>query len=258
MATDVIMPQMGESIAEGTITKWLKKVGETVKRDEPIFEISTDKVDAEIPSPVAGTLLEIKVPEGQTVAINTVVASIGEAAEQPAASASAKATADMPPVQAAPPPKPAAPAPPPPPPVKAPEEAAENRRRSPRPPLPPRSRRLPAAAPQRVPSEASAKEGDASSPSRSGSAGAPPRWCGRSRPSTLWTSRSSKERGSTAASRRTTSSRTSRTARSRPRPPPGGRGRGAGRRTAERSRTGSRRRPLVRRSSSPAATKSCR
>ena len=61
MATDVIMPQMGESIAEGTITKWLKKVGDTVKRDEPIFEISTDKVDAEIPSPVAGTLTEIKV-----------------------------------------------------------------------------------------------------------------------------------------------------------------------------------------------------
>ena len=82
MATEVIMPQMGESIAEGTITKWLKKVGEAVKRDEPIFEISTDKVDAEIPSPVAGTLLEIKVPEGQTVAINTVVALVGEAGAQ--------------------------------------------------------------------------------------------------------------------------------------------------------------------------------
>ena len=81
MATDVIMPQMGESIAEGTITKWMKKVGDTVQRDEPIFEISTDKVDAEIPSPVAGTLIEIRVPEGQTVAINTVVARIGEAAE---------------------------------------------------------------------------------------------------------------------------------------------------------------------------------
>jgi pyruvate dehydrogenase E2 component (dihydrolipoamide acetyltransferase) len=91
MATDVIMPQMGESIAEGTITKWLKKVGEPVKRDEPIFEISTDKVDAEIPSPVAGTILEIKVGEGQTVAINTVVATIGEAGEQPAAPAAAAA-----------------------------------------------------------------------------------------------------------------------------------------------------------------------
>ena len=65
MSTPVIMPQMGESIAEGTITKWLKKVGDPVKRDEPIFEISTDKVDAEIPSPVAGTLLEIKVNEGR-------------------------------------------------------------------------------------------------------------------------------------------------------------------------------------------------
>src|SRR6266540_6374511 len=110
MATDVIMPQMGESIAEGTITKWMKKVGDTVKRDEPIFEISTDKVDAEIPSPVAGTLLEIKVPEGQTVAINTVVASIGEAGEQPSASAEKPAAAPKP-VEA----KPAPPVPPPPP-----------------------------------------------------------------------------------------------------------------------------------------------
>ena len=100
MATDVIMPQMGESIAEGTITKWMKKVGDTVKRDEPIFEISTDKVDAEIPSPAAGTLLEIKVAEGQTVAINTVVARIGEAGEQPAA--------EPPQAQTAPPPEPTA------------------------------------------------------------------------------------------------------------------------------------------------------
>ncbi len=75
--TDVLMPQMGESITEGTITKWLKKVGDTVQRDEPIFEISTDKVDAEIPSPVAGVLSEIKVGEGATVTINTVVAVIG-------------------------------------------------------------------------------------------------------------------------------------------------------------------------------------
>jgi pyruvate dehydrogenase E2 component (dihydrolipoamide acetyltransferase) len=117
MSTQVIMPQMGESIAEGTITKWLKKVGDTIKRDEPIFEISTDKVDAEIPSPVAGTLVEIKVNEGQTVAINTVVAVIGEAGEQPAASA-AQASAAPPPAQApatqAPAPPQAAPAPPPP------------------------------------------------------------------------------------------------------------------------------------------------
>ncbi len=75
--SEVLMPQMGESITEGTITKWLKKVGDSVQRDEPIFEISTDKVDAEIPSPVAGTLTEIRVPEGSTVTINTVVAVIG-------------------------------------------------------------------------------------------------------------------------------------------------------------------------------------
>ncbi len=75
--TEVPMPQMGESITEGTITKWLKKVGDTVARDEPLFEISTDKVDAEIPSPVAGTLTEIKVQEGATVTINTIVAVIG-------------------------------------------------------------------------------------------------------------------------------------------------------------------------------------
>ena len=79
-ATEVMMPQMGESITEGTITKWLKKVGDSVQRDEPIFEISTDKVDAEIPSPAAGTLTEIRAQEGQTVQINTVVAVIGGAA----------------------------------------------------------------------------------------------------------------------------------------------------------------------------------
>jgi pyruvate dehydrogenase E2 component (dihydrolipoamide acetyltransferase) len=87
--TEVLMPQMGESITEGTITKWLKKVGDTVQRDEPIFEISTDKVDAEIPSPVAGVLSEIKVPEGATVTINTVVAVIGDAAGKTAPAAAA-------------------------------------------------------------------------------------------------------------------------------------------------------------------------
>jgi 2-oxoglutarate dehydrogenase E2 component (dihydrolipoamide succinyltransferase) len=81
MPTDVVMPQMGESIFEGTITKWLKKAGDTVEKDEPLFEISTDKVDAEIPSPVAGILGEIKVKEGATVAINTVVAVVTESAE---------------------------------------------------------------------------------------------------------------------------------------------------------------------------------
>ena len=77
MPTDVIMPQMGESIFEGTITKWLKKPGDAVEKDEPLFEISTDKVDAEIPAPVAGTLSEIKFLEGETVQVNTVVAVIG-------------------------------------------------------------------------------------------------------------------------------------------------------------------------------------
>ncbi len=77
MPIDVVMPQMGESIFEGTITKWLKKAGDTVQKDEPLFEISTDKVDAEIPAPVGGVLTEIKVPEGSTVEINTVVAVIG-------------------------------------------------------------------------------------------------------------------------------------------------------------------------------------
>src|SRR3954470_23341002 len=78
MPIDVVMPQMGESIFEGTITKWLKKTGDAVQKDEPLFEISTDKVDAEIPSPVAGVLAEIKTPEGTTVEVNTVVAVISE------------------------------------------------------------------------------------------------------------------------------------------------------------------------------------
>ncbi len=78
MPTDVIMPQMGESIFEGTITKWLKKAGDAVEKDEPLFEISTDKVDAEIPSPVAGVLSEVRFPEGATVEVNTVVAVLAE------------------------------------------------------------------------------------------------------------------------------------------------------------------------------------
>jgi 2-oxoglutarate dehydrogenase E2 component (dihydrolipoamide succinyltransferase) len=104
--TDVVMPQMGESITEGTITKWLKKVGDTVQQDEPIFEISTDKVDAEIPSPAAGVLTEIKVPEGTTVTINTVVAVIGgtagKAAPKPTAPAAAKPAAPVAATPAAP------------------------------------------------------------------------------------------------------------------------------------------------------------
>jgi pyruvate dehydrogenase E2 component (dihydrolipoamide acetyltransferase) len=85
MATEVVMPQMGESIAEGTITRWLVKVGEKVERDQPLFEISTDKVDAEIPSPAAGVLLEIRNQEGETVPVNQVVGMIGEAGASAAA-----------------------------------------------------------------------------------------------------------------------------------------------------------------------------
>jgi pyruvate dehydrogenase E2 component (dihydrolipoamide acetyltransferase) len=103
--TEVLMPQMGESITEGTLTKWLKKIGDTVARDEPIFEISTDKVDAEIPSPVAGTLSEIRVQEGETVTINTVVAVIGGGAAAPKSApkpaAPTSATPTTPPAAAA-------------------------------------------------------------------------------------------------------------------------------------------------------------
>ena len=88
MPTNVVMPQMGESIAEGTIVRWIKKVGDQVDRDEPLFEISTDKVDAEIPSPAAGQLAEIRVKEGETVAVNSVVAVIGVAGDAPAAPSS--------------------------------------------------------------------------------------------------------------------------------------------------------------------------
>jgi len=137
MATDVVMPQMGESIFEGTITKWLKKPGDKVERDEPLFEISTDKVDAEIPSPSAGVLKEIKVNEGQTVPIQTVVAVIdgaGSAAAAPAP-APAKPAAPAAPVAAAPAtppaarsvaPRPAAPAPA----AAAPAQAAPTQQRS--------------------------------------------------------------------------------------------------------------------------------
>src|SRR5918999_2064511 len=96
MATEVVMPQMGESIAEGTITKWLKNVGDHVDRDEPLFEISTDKVDAEIPSPAAGTLTEIKHKEGETVEVNTVVAVLDGDGAKPA-TAAPEATAEQPP-----------------------------------------------------------------------------------------------------------------------------------------------------------------
>src|SRR5215217_8167217 len=117
MSTEVVMPQMGESIAEGTITKWMKKVGERVERDEPLFEISTDKVDAEIPSPAAGTLTDVRFKEGDTVEVNTVVAVLdGDGAAT--AEAPAAKVVEQKPVQPAtpppPPPPPQAAAPPPP------------------------------------------------------------------------------------------------------------------------------------------------
>src|SRR5579859_4810831 len=132
MATDVVMPQMGESIFEGTITKWLKKPGDRVERDEPLFEISTDKVDAEIPSPSAGVLKEIKVTEGQTVPIQTVVAVIDGAGAAAATPAPAPAKSVTPTPAATP----AAVAPPPPP--------------APKPAAPAPAASAPTAAPQRV------------------------------------------------------------------------------------------------------------
>src|SRR5271165_3376699 len=101
MPTDVIMPQMGESIFEGTITKWLKQPGEKVQRDEPLFEISTDKVDAEIPAPASGTLQDIKVQAGATVQVNTVVGTIAAEGEATAAAPSAPAPAAAPPAKPA-------------------------------------------------------------------------------------------------------------------------------------------------------------
>ena len=129
MPTDVVMPQMGESIFEGTITKWLKKPGDKVQRDEPLFEISTDKVDAEIPAPASGVLQEIKVSEGNTVQVNTVVGVIGDGSGA-SASAPAKVAAPAPspaaPVSA----KKEAPAPPPAPTASASEDEEDSDVRS--------------------------------------------------------------------------------------------------------------------------------
>ncbi|HEV7217767.1 MAG TPA: biotin/lipoyl-containing protein, partial [Terriglobales bacterium] len=99
MPIDIVMPQMGESIVEGTITKWLKKPGDKIRRDEPLFEISTDKVDAEIPAPASGTLQDIKVSEGATVQVNTVVGTIaadGEATTASPAKSAAQAQPEPP------------------------------------------------------------------------------------------------------------------------------------------------------------------
>jgi pyruvate dehydrogenase E2 component (dihydrolipoamide acetyltransferase) len=150
MSTEVVMPQMGESIAEGTITKWLKKVGDHVDRDEPLFEISTDKVDAEIPSPAAGTLSEIRAQEGETVEVNTVVAVLDgaggasasatapaaeatPAAPKPEAAEPASAVEAKQPEAAPPPPKPA----PPPPPKPEPPAPVAAKPAAPAPPLQP-------------------------------------------------------------------------------------------------------------------------
>ena len=130
MPTDIIMPQMGESIVEGTITKWLKKPGDKVQRDEPLFEISTDKVDAEIPAPASGVLQEIKVTEGTTVGVNTVVGTIavdGESAK-PQAPPKQESSAGAPSaVEGATRPRPQAPPPPPAPAASAQEEEEESR-----------------------------------------------------------------------------------------------------------------------------------
>ena len=127
MPTDVVMPQMGESIFEGTITKWLKKPGDKVQRDEPLFEISTDKVDAEIPAPASGILQEIKVSEGNTVQVNTVVGVIGDGSGD---SASAPAKVAAPPPAAPASVKKEAPAPPPAPAASAPEDEEDSDVRS--------------------------------------------------------------------------------------------------------------------------------
>jgi len=110
MPTEIVMPQMGESIVEGTITKWLKKPGDKVQRDEPLFEISTDKVDAEIPSPASGVLQDIKVAEGTTVQVNTVVGIISADGEPAAAPAKAAPPAPAAPEKKEPPPPKAQPA----------------------------------------------------------------------------------------------------------------------------------------------------
>jgi 2-oxoglutarate dehydrogenase E2 component (dihydrolipoamide succinyltransferase) len=136
MSTEVVMPQMGESIAEGTITKWLKNVGERVERDEPLFEISTDKVDAEIPSPAAGTLTEVRFKEGDTVEVNTVVAVLDGDGAAPPAKESVQSASPQP--AAAEPPPPAPVPPPPPPSVEAkPAPAPPPPSPAPAPPAPP-------------------------------------------------------------------------------------------------------------------------
>jgi 2-oxoglutarate dehydrogenase E2 component (dihydrolipoamide succinyltransferase) len=123
------MPQLGETVTEGTVTKWLKSVGETIERDEPLFEVSTDKVDSEVPSPAAGVLAEIRVPEGDTVDVGTVLAVVSDGAAAPTETATPAppVTAEAPPpatAEAPPPPPPPPPSPPPPPPPATPAAPA--------------------------------------------------------------------------------------------------------------------------------------
>ncbi len=134
---DITMPQLGETVTEGTITKWFKQVGDSVAEDEPLFEVSTDKVDSEVPSPMSGTLVEIKVPEGETVDVGVVLAVIGDAGAAPAAAPAAAAEAEATP---APEPEPENAAP-----AAEPEAAAAPEAAAPPPPPPPPAE--PAAAP---------------------------------------------------------------------------------------------------------------
>jgi pyruvate dehydrogenase E2 component (dihydrolipoamide acetyltransferase) len=145
--TDIQMPQLGETVTEGTITKWFKQVGEAIAEDEPLFEVSTDKVDSEVPSPVSGTLTEILVPEGETVDVGAVLARIGDAGSAPApteeqAPAEASAPAEAPQEQAAP--------------ESAPAPAAQQAPPPPPPPPPPPAQAPPAAAPAPAPAPATA------------------------------------------------------------------------------------------------------
>ncbi len=130
-----MMPQLGETVTEGTITRWMKGVGDDVARDEPLFEVSTDKVDSEVPSPAAGVLTEILVPEGETVEVGVRLAVIGDGSDEGAAPAAAEGAPAAPPAESAPPAQSATPvqsAPPPAPP-------AQSAPPPPPPPPPPRS-----------------------------------------------------------------------------------------------------------------------
>ena len=174
---DVVMPQLGETVTEGTITKWLKAVGDTVARDEPLFEVSTDKVDSEVPSPAAGTLAEIRVPEGDTVDVGTVLAVVSDGAAPAALAEAASATAaptEQPAPTAPPAPAPAAPEPAPPPAAEAPS-AAPTGAPIPPPAAAPTAPATPApaaaAAPPPAPGAASAAAEQAPSPDGDGRTG---------------------------------------------------------------------------------------